>query len=453
MFLVITVLLMAGLTAMNYRVSRSVLYPPALLAATWTLLLGLLLATGDLYYPISPPTMIVYLAGVIAFSVGAFLSTHFFAQSVRIATPRLSRRPGGLILTGGLILLVAVLPLYWDHIQDFAAAAASEDFWRSVRVETVAQGDDWSIKTFVTLLWEACSVLAVLLAVTAVAENNGSRFSRSRMFGLIAIALIYGLMAGGSSGAVSLALGVIGIDAVRHGGLRTRTIIVGLTVAIVSFAVVAAVLSKGNIESSASISENVSGTIELVGVYLLGGVVAFDAVVQYPASITPVWSMWRVFQLTANKFGSSFDVPSIHAEYTDISNDYNGNVYTMYFSYYPDYGLVGVCVIMVILGALVTVIYQKAVHGNPRAVVLYAFVFSGIVLSGFSEYFFLGANFWFKAILYTMLAYRFLPTSVASQNLLDNPAHQRDRRGAQAADFPSSGPGNPAGRDRSRRGT
>ena len=398
------------------------LYPPALLAATWTILLGLLLAAGDLYYPISPPTMIVYLAGVIAFSVGAFFSTHFFAQSVRIAASRLSRRPGGLILTGGLILLVAVLPLYWDHIQDFASAAASEDFWRSVRVESVAQGDDWSIKTFVTLIWEACSVLAVLLAATAVAENNGSRFSRIRMILLIAIALMYGMMAGASSGAVSLALGLIGIDAIRHGGFRTRMIIVGLTVAIVSFAVVAAVLSKGNIESSASISENVSGTVELVGVYLLGGVVAFDAVVQYPASITPVWSMWRVFQLTANKFGASFDVPSIHAEYTDISNDYNGNVYTMYFSYYPDYGLVGVCVIMVILGALVTVIYQKAVHGNPRAVVLYAFVFSGIVLSGFSESFFLGANFWFKAILYTMLAYRFLPTSVASYANPENAA-------------------------------
>jgi oligosaccharide repeat unit polymerase len=411
---------MAGLAAINYRVSRSLLYPPALLAASWTILLGLLLATGDLYYPISPPTMIVYLAGVAAFSVGAFFSTHLFAQALTSATPRLSRRPGGLILTGGLILLVTVLPLYWDHIQDFASAAASEDFWRSVRAESIVQGDDWSLKTFVTLLWEACSVLAVLLAVTAVAENNGSRFSRVRMILLIVVALMYGMMAGASSGAVSLTLGLIGIDAIRHRGLRTRTIIVGLTVAIVSFAVVAAVLSKGNIESSASISENFSGTVELVGVYLLGGVVAFDAVVQYPASITPVWSMWRVFQLTANKFGAGFDVPSIHAEYTDISNDYTGNVYTIFFSYYPDYGLIGVCIIMVILGGLVTVIYQKAVHGNPRAVVLYAFVFSGIVLSGFSESFFLGANFWFKAILYTMLAYRFLPTSATWKNVLEN---------------------------------
>jgi len=420
MFLIITILLMAGLAATNYRVFRTVLYPPALLAMTWTILLTLLLATGVAYYPISPPTMLVYLAGVASFSVGAFFCTHLFAQALAGPAPRVCRRPRGLILTGGLILLVAVLPMYWDHIQDLASSSASQDFWGAVRVESIAQGDDWSAKTIVTIVWEACSVLAVLLAVTAVAENKDSRFSRIRSILIIAIALLYALMAGASAGAVSLALGLIGIDAIRHGGLRTKTMVVGLTVALVCFAAIATVQSKGNVDSHASLSENVSGTVELVGVYLLGGVVAFDAVVQYPASITPVWSIWRVFQLTANKFGASFDVPSVHAQYTDISDDYNGNVYTIYFSYYPDYGLAGVCAIMLVLGAVVTVIYQKAIQGNPRSVLLYAFVFSGIVLSGFSEYFFLGANFWFKAVLYTMLAYRFVPNPVESNVVTGN---------------------------------
>jgi oligosaccharide repeat unit polymerase len=422
MLLVVAVLLMAGLAALNYRVSRSVLYPAALIASTWTILLVLLLATGDLYYPISAPTMIVYLVGAAAFSMGAFFSTHFFAQALAGAAPRASRRPGGLLLTGGLILLVAVAPLYWHHIRDFATAAATEDFWYSVRVESIAQGDDWSLKTLVTLVGENFAVLGVLLAVTAVAEAKDSRFCRIRMILIIAIALLYGMMAGASSGAVSLAIGLIGIDSIRHGGLRPRTIVVGLTVALTSFAVIATVLNKGNTQADASISENLSSVIELIGVYLLGGVVGFDAVVQYPASITPVWSIWRVFQLTANKFGASFDVPSIHAQYTDISNDYSNNVYTIFFSYYPDYGLVGVCVIMIVLGALLTTIYHRATCGNPRAVMLYAFVFSGIVLSGFSEYFFLQANFWFKAILYTTLVYRFLPTSVASKNVIEKTA-------------------------------
>ena len=69
--------------------------------------------------------------------------------------------------------------------------------------------------------------------------------------------------------------------------------------------------------------------------------------------------------MTANKFGASFEVPSIHAQYTDISNDYNGNVYTIYFSYYPDYGLVGVCVVMIILGALLTTLVLFYQYGLP----------------------------------------------------------------------------------------
>jgi hypothetical protein len=54
--------------------------------------------------------------------------------------------------------------------------------------------------------------------------------------------------------------------------------------------------------------------------------------------------------------------------------------------------------------------------------VLYAFVFSGIVLSGFCESFFLGANFWFKAILYTLLVYRFMPAQVASYAIPESAA-------------------------------
>ena len=324
------------------------------------------------------------------------------------------------MLTGGLILLLAALPLSWDHIQSLGASSSSEDFWRSVRVESIVQGDDASAKPLVSLVWESSSVLAVLLAMTAAAEYARSRFSRIRTILLIALALLYGMMGGMSGGAVSLSLGLVGIDAIRHRRLRMRILVMGLIVALLSFAVVAATLSKGNTTADASIGENLSAVVELIGVYLLGPVVAFDAVVQYPASIAPVWSMWRVFQLTANKFGASFDVPSIHAQYTDISNDYNNNVYTIYFSYYPDYGLVGVCVIMIILGALLTTIYLKAIRGNPRAVVLYAFVFSGILLSGFSENFFLGANFWAKGILYTLLAYRFAPGSDALNLVHEN---------------------------------
>jgi hypothetical protein len=71
MFLLITVLWMAGLAALNYLVSRSPGYPPALFAVAWTVLFALLPASGEMYYPISPETMLVYPAWAGGLSAGA----------------------------------------------------------------------------------------------------------------------------------------------------------------------------------------------------------------------------------------------------------------------------------------------------------------------------------------------------------------------------------------------
>jgi hypothetical protein len=64
MFLLIAILSMAGLAALNYRVSRSLRCAPALLAEAWTVLPALL-ASGEMYCPISPETMWVVPAQTI----------------------------------------------------------------------------------------------------------------------------------------------------------------------------------------------------------------------------------------------------------------------------------------------------------------------------------------------------------------------------------------------------
>jgi hypothetical protein len=52
---------MAGLSAANYRVGQSLLYPAALLTSAWTAFLVLLLTAGSIFYPISAETLVVYL--------------------------------------------------------------------------------------------------------------------------------------------------------------------------------------------------------------------------------------------------------------------------------------------------------------------------------------------------------------------------------------------------------
>jgi oligosaccharide repeat unit polymerase len=133
--------------------------------------------------------------------------------------------------------------------------------------------------------------------------------------------------------------------------------------------------------------------------------VAFDRIVQNPSGIRSSWSISRFFLLTANKLGASFEVPSLHAEYTMISPTMKTNVYTMYFSYFQDYGWAGIVVLPCALGYALTWIYRKARNGSHAALVLYGLMFSGILVSGFAEVFFLALNTLLKAVVVVWLVF------------------------------------------------
>jgi len=47
------------------------------------------------------------------------------------------------------------------------------------------------------------------------------------------------------------------------------------------------------------------------------------------------------------------------------------NIYTIYASYFADFGLVGIAVLMCMHGFIVTTLYQAAVRGRPEAVILF----------------------------------------------------------------------------------
>ncbi|MGH9720012.1 MAG: O-antigen polymerase [Bryobacteraceae bacterium] len=401
--LILIVLLLAALAVMNYRLAHSLLYPPALYATLWSLFLLALFLSGNTFYPISGDTMTVYLVGAVAFSVGGLL---IHKRGMSSTQTGVNRRFVSMVLNGGLLLLVVALPFYWEYIQELAAASLSPDFWYGVRVESIARSEEWSKKSLSALLLENISAGGILFALGAVADGARTRWQKIRLALLVTIALAYQLMMAASSAAVFMALAIIGIDAMRRRRLRIKAILVGSLILAVSFSAVAIYLNKGATRSDASLLENVGSLVELFEWYALGGVVSFDRVVQQPGSIPAAWSIWRVFMQTANKFGAGFDVQPLHAEYTMISPTMESNVYTIYFAYYPEYGLLGVMAIMVFLGAALTWIYRRAAAGNPKSILLYGLALAGMALSGFNEQFFITLNFWFKALVFGLVLYR-----------------------------------------------
>ena len=142
--------------------------------------------------------------------------------------------------------------------------------------------------------------------------------------------------------------------------------------------------------------------------YWLGSLVAFDAIVADPLIMESAQRLNRFFLETANYFGASFYVPVLHADFSAISPDQESNTYTIYFSYFKDYGWFGMIIGMMSLGGLTTWVYKATRSGSPVVVGIYSMLATGLLLSIHAEHFVLGLNGYLKALIFFVLIYHVL---------------------------------------------
>ncbi len=406
-------LVLGFLALLNRRIGASWLYPPAIFAAVWSALLLGLTISGTLFFPVSEATYCVYLIGAICFSVGGFLAmlrTPPTKPTRQFRTSSTSNRVAMNAVKVGLIALVVCFPWYWSFLQDLGMAAGYNNIWIAVRARIVALSDtQWTgpVARWDSVLFSNLVTFAGLLALIGVVEGGATKRERFLVKIQVLIALVYSVLTASTAGAASLLGAILGIRSLKKGRLRLSEAMLTLAVFLVVFATIAVILGKGRIKPSAPFSDNVGPATEVVEWYTFGGLVAFDRVVQDPSSITASWSVSRFFLLTANKLGAAFDVPSLNAEYTAIASGMSTNVYTMYFSYFRDYGWLGIVFFPGVLGATLTWVYRRARDGSREAMVLYGMTFSGMVLSGFNEGFFLALNTLLKAGLVAWLLFSF----------------------------------------------
>ncbi|HHV61378.1 MAG TPA: oligosaccharide repeat unit polymerase [Firmicutes bacterium] len=395
--IVVFAIMLAMLACINACIARSFLYPPAVFAALWSGLLFALAVSGDVFYTISPETMLVYLLGATAFSMGGFIALVLWrdrSDPRPILSP--SRRAFVRRMLGiGLILLTLAFPFYWHRLQRLSAESDFTNFWVGVRYQ-IAYGEGLGVFGYLI-------ALARFLALIAFYENDGSRTGRTLTFAIIVLAFIYDLLTVARVGLYALIFGLIGISWMRSRRVTLKPLLAGIAAFLPAFAGAAVVLGKGG-NVNATVTENLAGVLRSLQVYALGGLVAFDKVVRDPWSFQgPRITTLRFFFAVANALGAHFDLPRVIPQYTMTPAP--TNVYTIYFSYFLDYGWVGVGIIMFILGNITARLYQAAARGNPQAVILYGVMFWSLMVSCAAEGFFISLSYWIQAVLYTFLLY------------------------------------------------
>ncbi len=400
------VVIFAGLLYVNSESSQSLLYPPALFSAVWLVSLAALTVAADRFHPISADTVLVYCAGGAAFSVGGgFVYAHLAESAKPVAGPESGSRIWvHRALDVGLLMVVIGLPFlaakYWGGVE-----VGDPSAFAKLRAQMV-QAEAQSARSFQPL--DNLVNLAIVLALALHYENDGSWSRRWRAYLGIALAFIAGALSGTKGNALVLLMALTFISFLKSGRVNARVAAMAGVLGIGVFGLGLAMVNFAYDHLPVSLeSVGVIGRMFLV--YWLGGIVAFDRIVQDPHSAASSQHISRFFLETVNGFGARFEIPSIHAAYTQVSGTEVTNVYTLYFSYFKDPGWLGMILLMAILGAVSVWLWNEARRRSVFGVLFYGIWAGGLVLSIQAEHFLLGLNFYIKMLVVLLLVYKVIP--------------------------------------------
>ncbi len=389
-------IMLAVLALINLYLAKSLLYPPAAFSAFWSVLLLVLLLSGDMFYPVSIEALTVYYLGAFAFSAGGLIMLLAGAGLKPYPPlPEHRRKYINMMLDVGLLVLMLALPLFFYRALAVGDTSSYAMFFYNIRMQSIANyisQAGWSFSLLNNVV-----PFSILLSLAAILSNDSSR--RYHTLAVIFLTFIFQLLTGAKTGATVLILALIGVSWIKTKRLNLKFLLMFLLSFFIFFSAIT--FSR----SSERVMENKMMLFKEVQIYMLGGLVAFDRVAQDPACIPSTGGAGRFFLETASKIGADVSVPPLHAEYTKISPANRINVYTIYFSYFQDYGLAGVVVLMFWLGSILTWVYAHAAKGHPTAAITYGILFSGMILSCFGEFFYTGLNFLIKALLFTFVLY------------------------------------------------
>lgn len=408
--------LLGCLSFFNYVISNNILYPPLLFSAIWLLnLIGLVLS-GSTFYPVTTGALLIYIFGAIFFSMGGLYALYLSGNNLNkcsFSEGRILRVHK--ILDIILLFTIACLPVYIMKIAHFVTI--SDYYVLATLRKTSIEASTSSQRSFSII--NNLVVVSTFVALAMHYENDGTTGRRWRSILAIIVAVLYGVFTG-SKGWVLIfpTLAFLSFIVKKKVHFSTLALVASVTLGLFG----AGLLMINFIYSDAG---NPLKTLEIIAKtiqnYWLGSLVAFNRVIETPESIASTQSLNRFFLETANGFGASFDIPSLYPEYTQVSaSGDNTNTYTIYFSYYKDFGWFGVILGMFGLGAGLSWVYRYSMQNYPIAVFVFATAAVGILLSFHAEHFMLALNYYVKLLVFYSFVYYVLTRKYCWKNTMNS---------------------------------
>lgn len=394
LFVNIAIGVFALLTALNYRVQRSVLYPPFIFCVMWLIDLSLYRADLTEVDELHGNTIFLLIAGGVLFSAGGLLSLLIPRQIAEIRVDYapasiVSRVPRYLLL----VILMTSLPLIvHDRIQK-AAEGTGNSFLERAKSADIQQADEGEHSAGVlSYLVNSVLPMSILTVLVFALEEYDWTF-----WVAFALGIVITLSSGGRGGILSLLLGVTGIRLIRQHKENLKaafgTALLPMSIFIFFFGLV--IFTVKDVSSFTGIGGIL--TFFLVD-YTIGPVAALDHVVQNPTYFAgPNHTLGFILKPAALLHLTPYTPPPVLDSFIDVP--FPTNVYTVYRFFYTDFGALGCLLTISVIGILQSFLYRRAKHRGRLSLVLFALSLFPVVMVIFDDEYYM-LSLYFRAIAF-----------------------------------------------------
>ncbi|MBS0344088.1 MAG: oligosaccharide repeat unit polymerase [Proteobacteria bacterium] len=390
---------MLALTAVVIATGRRKMHPAVVFPLVWGVAM-LLIGAGQLfgYFDLSAKALLVFCLGVVSFVVGAMLEPNRKGGiSTEVGVLNLNVRRFAQAIA---LLHLVMVPIAWQEIRGLTDGA-TDVFAAAYHLRASAINEEEQLGPIVSNYLVMGLILIPILFVGMLQKNIGKiEFSI-----LAAPWLVLDLFANGRSASVVLIFVLVYLYITMVGGISWRAVVLFVSIFVTILVTGNLLVSKIGATFDDSAGEILGQSLRSFFDYALQGPILFSLYLEHPSSISSSWDALSSFCYILEKAGLCKS-ESQHQDFMVFTADgAYGNVYSLFFSMVPKYGLMGV-VLFPFLYGLWASFHSKREAQSPIHLLAAALLFAAAVLSLFSDRFLPNLYFFLKFFLISTVVMR-----------------------------------------------
>jgi oligosaccharide repeat unit polymerase len=392
------------LAAVNFKISANKAYPPLLYSLLWLLILlsFYLVKEFDVIeiYPLSGEILAIFIAGSIIFSIGGIVSTLLYFDSELSSHQRpvpYQLEINKFFDTTLFLIPLVFLPAFLFRSWQIYDSSNISNFFVGLRTELVYGEENYGpLKYLITF--------AVFNSTYRFALNSDTKSKKFKTIISLIIAIVYSIFSTSRTAFFFLLLTILGLKIFRS-QFKLRHLAFFTLIILTIYMVFDLMLAKaGSIDDS--LFDNL-GSIQIIFLqYLLGPLSAFDKFLSEPSYLHYGENVFRTLYAVLYNLGISSAPPTeLIQEFIPVP--FLTNVYTVYYTYIIDFGIIGAFIFIFLFGLIHSSLFYKAKTGHPYYIYFYAILVHPLITSFFNDQYFSILSHWIQYFILGTLTFRY----------------------------------------------